>query len=694
MSLRKFEILEMIAKGGMAEVYRAQTVGVEGFAKEVCVKKILPHLTEDESFVTMFINEAKLAATLNYGNIVQVHDLCVSADREYFIVMEYVAGKDVSDVIRAAQLAGEEIPPEISVYVCREVAKGLYYAHNKTDADGAPLNIIHRDISPQNVLCSFMGEVKITDFGIAKASSIMNKTAVGILKGKYGYMSPEQARGQPLDHKSDVFNLGIVLYEMMVQERCFAGASDYSTLNLMREAVVTPPRKINTAVPEGLEEIVLKALTRSSKERYQDALEFEDALAKYARQSGAEAGPTDLARYMKTLFSSDPAKDKGERSTGVLNLSSVVGPAPKAPEEKEAAEAPKPKVEAKAKPKSSSPPAERAEEPKPKPKPKIEAEVEPAEAPKPKRKPARLKEGPSDAKKAKAAAKAKATAERKPVGRKQLKPGLTNLSALSTSAGRAKLAIAAAAVFIAAGAGWALGRAHTESASQQVVFRAAEVVELDPAAQPSVAVIIETEPPGATVWLDKSRLADVTPLTVDRPRDSTNHDLEIALPGFTTSKRAFKHDASAVTLIREVLKGETGELVVSSKPANLPVKVDGRELGNTPLTIAVAWGRRKVEIGGGSTEVIVAEVEVEPGNTHTIERTVPKKGQRSTLAISSDPAAEIMLDGRATGRRTNDGSLDLAPAVVHQITLIAAGVRKDLEIQLEPGEKRRLFLEL
>src|SRR5688572_4680446 len=279
----------MIAKGGMAEVYKAKTVGFQGFEKEVCVKKILPHLTEDESFVSMFINEAKLAATLNYANIVQVHDLCVSANGEYFIVMEYVHGKDLSDVIRAAQLAGREVPPDLAVYICREVCKGLYYAHTKTDSTGALLNIIHRDVSPHNVLVSFMGEVKLTDFGIAKASSIMNKTAVGILKGKYGYMSPEQARGQPLDHRSDIFNTGIVLYELLVGERCFAGSSDFSTLNLMRNAEVTPPTKINKNIPKELEAIVLKTLSREPKDRFQDAMQLESALGKFAKNAGYPA---------------------------------------------------------------------------------------------------------------------------------------------------------------------------------------------------------------------------------------------------------------------------------------------------------------------------------------------------------------------------------------------------------------------
>ncbi len=332
-SLKKFEILEMIAKGGMAEVYRARTTGLQGFEKEVCVKKILPHLTEDESFVTMFINEAKLAATLSYANIVQVHDLCVSAGGEYFIVMEYVDGKDLSDVIRAAQLSGLEVPPEIAVHIGREICQGLAYAHSRTDRAGAPLQIIHRDVSPHNVLVSFMGEVKLVDFGIAKASSIMSKTAVGILKGKYGYMSPEQARGQPLDARSDIFNTGIVLYELLVGERCFAGSSDFSTLNLMRNAEVVPPTQVNGKVPESLEAVVLKALAKERADRPQTALELEGMLAAWAKSSGAIATKADLARFMQGLFRDGGARGPSSK-TGVIEIASVVGPPPAA-EDKE-----------------------------------------------------------------------------------------------------------------------------------------------------------------------------------------------------------------------------------------------------------------------------------------------------------------------------------------------------------------------
>lgn len=330
MSLKKFEILEMIAKGGMAEVYRARTTGLQGFEKEVCVKKILPHLTEDESFVTMFINEAKLAATLSYANIVQVHDLCVSASGDYFIVMEYVDGKDLSDIIRATQLSGQEIPPAIAVHIIREVCQGLAYAHSRTDKDGAPLNIIHRDVTPHNVLVSYMGEVKLVDFGIAKASSIMSKTAVGILKGKYGYMSPEQARGKPIDHRSDIFNTGIVLYEVLVGERCFAGSSDFSTLNLMRNAEVTAPTEVNAKVPRSLEKIVLKTLAKDVKSRPQTALELEELLGQWAKAEGAVATKADLARFMQGIFKGIDRK-VGDFTPGVVEGQSVVGPAPRAP---------------------------------------------------------------------------------------------------------------------------------------------------------------------------------------------------------------------------------------------------------------------------------------------------------------------------------------------------------------------------
>lgn len=743
-SLKKFEILEMVAKGGMAEVYRAKTVGFSGFEKEVCVKKILPHLTEDESFVNMFINEAKLAATLNYANIVQVHDLCVSAAGDYFIVMEYVHGKDLSDVIRAAQLAGREIPPDIAVYISREVCKGLHYAHTKTDPDGAPLNIIHRDISPHNVLVSFMGEVKITDFGIAKASSIMNKTAVGILKGKYGYMSPEQARGQPLDHRSDIFNTGIVLYELLVGERCFAGSSDFSTLNLMRNAEVTPPTKINVGVPKGLEEIVLRSLSRSREDRFPSSLELERVLAEWARGAAKVATATELTEFMRQLFQSGDER-KADASTGVLALSSVVGPPPpppepapapepRAPAPPAAEEPPRPARAAKAEAPSNAPPPEaplppapdrdeaeapRAEE---KRKPARERRAEAAaEAPAPaaapaapapaaaapeaapkERRPARLvpakKEAAAKEKaepKAEKKAKKEAEGPKRPVGRKELRPGLTRMIRLESGQRRRKVIAAAAILSAAALIGAGIGSYRARQVSRQSTFREMELASREGPPKRTVVVLIESDPPGATVRFDNRELSERTPVVVERDRDADAHQIVLSLDRHKTAMRSLKYDSGTVTHFKEKLAGDPGRLQIDTEPSGLLVKIDGEPGGETPFSRDVPFGLRKIEIGGPGRATLSEEVEVAAGKTTRISRKVPKRDAMAELRIRSVPKARIFLGGEATPHWTNEGPLTLATEVDHQITLKPEGGREHpVVVNLKRGEDRTLYLEL
>jgi serine/threonine-protein kinase len=514
MSAKNFEILEMIAKGGMAEVYRAQTRGFDGFAREVCVKKILPHLTADPQFVAMFVNEAKLAASLDFANIVQVHDLCISPEDEYFIVMEYVHGRDLSDVIRVAQQSGREIPSEFAVYVARETAKGLDYAHHKRDPSGALLSIVHRDVSPQNVLVSFNGQVKLTDFGIAKASATMtSNTAVGILKGKYGYMSPEQARGEPLDPRSDIFNVGIVLYELLVGERCFAGASDFSTLNLMREAMVTPPSQINRAIPKELEAIVMKALQRRPQDRFPDALALEAALGDYARASGREARDQDAAHFMRELFQAPP--DQPPKTTSVLALSSLVGP-------------------------SAAQPG-----------PSARSGTEPGASP-------GAVGGLAAASAAELAAAwisaAKPTVNaRPPVSRSPAPlPPEPRAAPPRRLLGRAALLLAVAGLM---GASFGVARARLLPGTSDPGFRAAELAGRHPGHEPRAArvtVYIDSEPRGAAVWLDQVRLAETTPLSVERSRDDQIHTLEVGLPELAgrTARSTFRYEAGPLTVLR------------------------------------------------------------------------------------------------------------------------------------------------
>jgi serine/threonine protein kinase len=744
-SLKKFEILEMVAKGGMAEVYRAKTVGVQGFEKEVCVKKILPHLTEDESFVTMFVNEAKLAATLNYANIVHVHDLCVSASGEYFIVMEYVHGKDLSDVIRAAQLAGREIPPDIATYVCREVCKGLHYAHEKTDLDGAKLNIIHRDISPHNVLVSFMGEVKITDFGIAKASSIVNKTAVGILKGKYGYMSPEQARGQPLDHRSDIFNTGIVLYELLVGERCFAGSSDFSTLNLMRNAEVTPPTKINAQIPAGLEKIVLRSLSRERNDRYQDALELERALGQFAKSESAVCTATDAADFMRELFANVNEEMGQGSSTGVLSLSSVVGPPPKSEDEKAAHEVAPPrgptpdvpagpdaaakeaepgqealarakrratKAKAKAEPPAPEPkveaPAPAPAEPKPKaPKPAPKKEEKPAEdkpASAPKKKPARIKPvGKADKagdKPAKPAKKKKgkqlSSTPKKPVGRRDLRPGLTALHKIRGSSTRRRWVWAASIIAIGLIGGGALGYYRSEQVSRQATFREMEIANREGGAKPMVTVLIDTDPRGATVRFDTIELSERTPVTIRRDRDEDVHNIELTLANHKVLQTTVKYESGSLTLVNEKLDGDPRRVEITSEPKGLEVKLGSKELGRTPVFTELAIGEHTIEVGGGPRELVKKKIVVASKGTTKTHVVVPKKGAMGSAILTTSPRARIVLDGEATEHFTNDGPMPLAPGVDHRVSfsLNGAPAGEELVVRLERGETKAIYIDL
>src|SRR5262245_26827807 len=236
----------------MAEVFRAKATGVEGFEKLVAIKRILPNIAEDDEFITMFIDEAKIAVQLTHANIAQIYDLG-KIDDSYFIALEFVWGKDLRTIFERARKRGEILPIALSCYVISRICEGLDYAHRKRDAQGDDLQIVHRDVSPQNLLVSYEGEVKIIDFGIAKAANKASKTQAGILKGKFGYMSPEQVRGLPLDRRSDIFSVGIVLYELLTGERLFLGESDFSTLEKVRNVEIMPPTLHNPKIPEELE---------------------------------------------------------------------------------------------------------------------------------------------------------------------------------------------------------------------------------------------------------------------------------------------------------------------------------------------------------------------------------------------------------------------------------------------------------
>ncbi len=307
--LGRYTLVELIAIGGMAEIWLARMEGLEGFEKLVVIKKIKPHLAKQPSFVKMFLNEAKLAAQLNHPHICQIFDLGKFGD-SYFIAMEYIFGRDLSEIMPAVEAKIKTFPLEYAVKIIAQVCEGLYYAHGKTDALGNPLNIVHRDISPQNIFVSFDGNTKILDFGIAKAANQYDQTQQGTLKGKVAYMSPEQILGHPFDARSDIFSLGIVFYELITGYKLFTGDNELTVLKSIVDGNVHPPSYFNKDIPPELERIVLKALEKNPEDRYQNAWEMQRDLDALLYSFDFNPSNLHLANFLKQLFSEEIKREK------------------------------------------------------------------------------------------------------------------------------------------------------------------------------------------------------------------------------------------------------------------------------------------------------------------------------------------------------------------------------------------------
>ena len=310
-----FQLLKRLATGGMAQIYLARRKGPEASEELVVVKRILPHLGENKEFVQMFLDEAKIAARLAHPNIVAIYDLGAQDD-SFFIAMEYIHGEDVRRMCKRASAQGMEMPVPLACRIVIDACAGLDYAHKKTDISGKPLNIVHRDVSPQNILVSFQGDVKVVDFGIAKAADQATVTRSGVLKGKYSYMSPEQAAGKRVDCRSDVFALGVVLYELLTSTRLFKRASDMQTLSAVAECHVTPPSQVNPRVPKELDPIVLKALAKEPDERYSEALQLQTDLEEWLRTQQRAVPPAEFAAFLREVYAERIARE--ERSGSIV----------------------------------------------------------------------------------------------------------------------------------------------------------------------------------------------------------------------------------------------------------------------------------------------------------------------------------------------------------------------------------------
>jgi len=306
-----YRLVDRVAVGGMAEVFKAKRSGVEGFEKTVALKRILPHLSENKEFLDMFVDEAKMVAGLTHPNIVQIFDLG-RIEESYFIAMEYVHGRDLRTIMKRARDKGLRLPLDLGLRVVSQVCSALEYAHRKKDDRGRPMEIVHRDVSPQNILITFEGDVKLADFGIAKAATKASSTDRGALRGKLLYMSPEQAWGRPIDRRSDVFSLGVVLYELVTEQKPFlASGSEMTILELVRTCVITPPRDVNPRVPEPLDRLVMKALARDPDERFQDAGQMQRGVERILRERPPVTA-RDIARFLELLFDRREREENGQ----------------------------------------------------------------------------------------------------------------------------------------------------------------------------------------------------------------------------------------------------------------------------------------------------------------------------------------------------------------------------------------------
>lgn len=299
MAEQRYRVIDRLESGGMAEVFRGEAVSVQGFKKMVAIKRVLPHLVQNKNFIAMFLDEARLGARLNHANIVSVFDIG-AADNTYFIVMEYIDGANLKALVEALRRKNIQFPLKDAIYICMEACRGLSYAHELTDDDGRSLGLVHRDISPPNIMISRRGEVKVTDFGLAKATTQLEKTDPGIVKGKFGYLSPEAAFGRPVDARADVFAVGIVLWELLAGRRLFQGETDYETVKLVQQAVIPSLQDSRPDLDPQFEEIVKRALALDLNTRYQTAGELADALAGYLFSHQMKVTPYDIAHLVKT----------------------------------------------------------------------------------------------------------------------------------------------------------------------------------------------------------------------------------------------------------------------------------------------------------------------------------------------------------------------------------------------------------
>lgn len=639
----QYYLMEKIAQGGMAEIFKGLSYDVHGIKKTVCIKKILPNIAASQEFIDTLIDEAKIAVTLSHGNIAQVHDLG-KVGEDYFMVMEFVEGKTLSRIMKTSRAKDELIPIPFACYFISEILNGLNYMHRRTDDHGRPLDIVHRDISPQNIMVSYSGTVKIIDFGIAKAKIKVGSTDSGVLKGKFAYMSPEQARGDDTDHRSDIFSLGVIFWELLTGQRLFKAENNKQTLRNVRKAHVKPPSMLREDLPLELDAILTRALAKDRDDRYAFASDMHDELVKFLYTTYPGFQPSDIVKYMNDLFADQLAEEGAQKEAGTPYL--IIDHEHSALVDKERYED-----------------TGIVRAPVDMQKYEIASEESPEEE-------VALAEEP-------AAPEVEEHAAEATIAKPKPKHPWRKYTALG-----AAILVAIAAV------GFGIWHWTTRLPA----------VEKAPTSDPG-QIIVTTTPPNAKVYLDGEFVGSGSPVTITDVESETKHLLTVEHEGFVAQTRRFMIKPNdlkdfAITLKPEVIPMST--LAISSTPAVATIFLDDEETKyRTPAVMPnVEPGKRHLlGLYLPGYKYWTTSFTTRPNETQNFH--VQLARNYGALKISTEPAgALVMIDGSPSGS-TPLVRDQLEPDTTHQVEVWLEGYNPvKQEVYIKAGSVEELHLSL
>ncbi|MFC1611202.1 protein kinase [Myxococcota bacterium] len=662
-----------LAMGGMAEVFLGRIEGPEGFQKKVVVKRILPHLQHDDNHVKMFLDEARLAARFDHPNLIQVYELARIED-QYCLAMEYIEGEDVAAILDESLRLSRAIPIDIAVYIVGCAAEGLHYVHELTTETGDALNVVHRDISPANIIVTWRGGIKIVDFGIAKHEISTSQTVAGTLKGKFSYMSPEQARGEPVDRRSDIFSLGTILYELLTVTPCFAGSNQIEILDNVINARFNPVREVRPEVPKSLETVLSRMLTVKRTSRFSTADDVRGELKDFMAETNMPT-PSDVGSFLGNLFGRPSKKVPNRVATAIQDFDEV----PVTDE-------------------FSSPDMIANEDSYRMLMESQQVHIDTLKGPEPDTDVGKaLNKGtdiepfdiPSQLHKSPALGKRRRSTLSKVVDRLR-EPRYWPTTLLIIATAMALSAFGLVMVYRASlGMPW-----QPQAILGELIDSGAPGP--DPGEEIGAGTLqILTEPPGAVVTIDGEVHDAQTPLTVDNLSVGISHHVVIDLVGYNKITKKVTLSESGLQTLTLTLKplsetGEGSQITVASDPPGATIYVDSTETPHvTPATLEFDAGV-EVEISAQLKGYYPKPQKIiTPAAGDQMEVTIPLNkavGKTGLLDLDSEPRTEVTIAGRRAGSTPVRRHKLPAGTVVIQLRNRKLGLSKTLRLEIASGE--------